>query len=87
MIAPDDIELITGSSELRRKFIDVILSQINDTYLQHLINYNQILQQRNTILKQYAATNLIDDTLLNILSEQLSPNWFDNIYSKARFFE
>jgi DNA replication and repair protein RecF len=72
MIAPDDIELITGSSELRRKFIDVILSQINNIYLQHLINYNQILQQRNTILKQYAATNLIDDTLLNILSEQLA---------------
>ncbi|MFY7964221.1 MAG: DNA replication/repair protein RecF, partial [Chitinophagaceae bacterium] len=72
MIAPDDVELITGASELRRRFIDVIVSQINDEYLQHLIAYNNLLQQRNSLLKQYAATNILDDTLLSILTEQLS---------------
>ena len=72
MIAPDDVELITGSSELRRKFLDVILSQINDTYLQHLIAYNTILQQRNILLKQYAGTGNLDNTLFNIITEQLA---------------
>ncbi len=72
MIAPDDIELITGGSELRRKFIDVILSQINDTYLQHLIAYNNLLQQRNSLLKQYATTGSLDDVLFNIITEQLA---------------
>ena len=44
MIAPDDVEMISGSSDLRRKFLDVILSQINKNYLKNLIAYNQILQ-------------------------------------------
>ncbi len=72
MIAPDDVELITGGSEIRRKFIDVILSQINGDYLQHLIAYNNLLQQRNSLLKQYAATNNLDDILFNIITEQLA---------------
>jgi len=72
MIAPDDIELITGSSEVRRKFIDVILSQINDDYLQYLISYNGFLQQRNSILKQYGITQILDETLFGILTEQVA---------------
>jgi DNA replication and repair protein RecF len=72
MIAPDDIELITGSSELRRKFIDVILAQTNENYLQHLIAYNNLLQQRNSLLKQYNITGNLDDVLFNIITEQLA---------------
>jgi DNA replication and repair protein RecF len=72
MIAPDDVELITGAGELRRKFIDVILSQINDHYIQYLITYNNLLQQRNSILKQCAVTKTLDITLLNVLTEQLA---------------
>ena len=72
MIAPDDVELITGSSELRRKFIDVILSQINDEYLQNLIAHNTLLAHRNSLLKHYAATGQLDDTLFNIITEQLA---------------
>ncbi|MCX6209394.1 MAG: DNA replication and repair protein RecF [Bacteroidetes bacterium] len=71
MIAPDDIELITGASELRRRFIDMIISQTNADYLQHLIEYNNLLQQRNSILKQQAATGKIDDILFAIITEQL----------------
>ncbi|SKA10390.1 DNA replication/repair protein RecF [Sediminibacterium ginsengisoli] len=72
MIAPDDVELITGSSEERRKFIDTLLSQVNAQYLQHLIAYNRIMQQRNSLLKQYADAGKPDESLLDILDEQLS---------------
>jgi DNA replication and repair protein RecF len=72
MIAPDDVELITGSSEERRKFIDTILSQINQDYLRQLIDYNKILQQRNSLLKQIAEHGNADNILLETLSEQLS---------------
>ncbi len=72
MIAPDDVELITGGSEERRKFIDTILSQIDNDYLQHLIDYTKILQQRNSLLKQSAETGRIDEALLQIFNEQLS---------------
>jgi len=71
MIAPDDVELITGSSEERRKFIDAILCQLDTVYLQQLIDYNRILQQRNSFLKQAAESNSVNETLLDIINEQL----------------
>ncbi|MBX9785679.1 MAG: DNA replication and repair protein RecF [Chitinophagaceae bacterium] len=71
MIAPDDVELIIGGSELRRKFLDTLLSQINAEYLQHLISYNKILQQRNSYLKQCAQTQTKDHSLLEVLDELL----------------
>lgn len=71
MIAPDDVELISGPGEERRKFLDTVLSQIDPHYLQQLIDYNKILQQRNSLLKQAADGGLIDDTLFSILNDQL----------------
>jgi DNA replication and repair protein RecF len=72
MIAPDDITLIGGASEERRKLIDSILSQINKPYLLSLIQYNKILQQRNSLLKLWADQGSLDETLLSILDQQLS---------------
>lgn len=72
MIAPDDVELIIGGSEERRKFIDTILSQIDKDYLQQLIGYTKVLQQRNSLLKQAAEQNKMDEALLQIFNDQLS---------------
>jgi DNA replication and repair protein RecF len=72
MVAPDDIDLITGTSEGRRKFIDTVLSQIDPTYLQELITYNKILQQRNSLLKKM-EDDKASSTVLEILDEQLIP--------------
>ncbi|MCX6206000.1 MAG: DNA replication and repair protein RecF [Bacteroidetes bacterium] len=71
MIAPDDISIISGSSEERRKLIDTIISQFNKSYLLLLIDYQKLLQQRNAILKQYAETGQIDESLIEILDQQL----------------
>ncbi|HVX28362.1 MAG TPA: AAA family ATPase, partial [Parafilimonas sp.] len=57
MIAPDDVSLITEGSEERRKFIDSLLSQLQHDYLEQLISYNKILQQRNSFLKFAAERN------------------------------
>lgn len=51
MIAPDDIEIINGGSELRRKFMDGLLAQSDPAYLQHLLDYQKVLAQRNACLK------------------------------------
>ena len=71
IIAPDDIEIITGGSEGRRKYIDTILSQLDATYLQKLMIYNKVLQQRNSLLKRFAEQGKTDEPLLQILDEQL----------------
>jgi len=72
MIAPDDVALINEGSEERRKFIDTILSQLYTGYLKQLIDYNKILQQRNSLLKAAAEKNYMDEALLDTLDEQLA---------------
>lgn len=71
MIAPDDITLITGGSEERRSFLDTILSQLHAEYLQQLIAYKKILEQRNSFLKTASEKPYFDETLLSIIDQQL----------------
>ena len=73
MIAPDDIELITGKSENRRRYMDTVLSQVDAGYLQQLITYNKVLQQRNSLLKKMEEERNGSMTVLEILDEQLAP--------------
>lgn len=72
IIAPDDVQLIIGGSEDRRKFIDTLLSQLSHDYLQALINYTKILQQRNSFLRSANEGYNRDLSVLDILDEQLS---------------
>lgn len=71
MIAPDDIELINEGSELRRKFIDGLLSQSDGKYLESLLLYQKYLAQRNAYLRQLIPGNIRHD-LLDIYDEQLA---------------
>ncbi len=85
IIAPDDIELITGNGEVRRRFIDTVLSQVDANYLQQLIEYNKVLQQRNSLLKRFAEQQKTDWPLLEVLDEQLmKPGRF--IYARRKEF-
>jgi len=85
MIAPDDIELITGGSEERRRFMDTVISQADSEYLQLLIQYNKILQQRNSALKSFAENGKTDMALLEVLDAQLlQPGKY--IFEKRRVF-
>lgn len=72
MVAPDDVELITGNSDERRRFMDTLLSQADAAYLQQLIVYNKIIQQRNSLLKRFADTGYTDGQLLETMDEQLA---------------
>jgi DNA replication and repair protein RecF len=85
IIAPDDIQIITDGSEERRKFVDTLLSQIDPGYLQNLIIYTKVLQQRNSLLKSFAETGNKDFGLLDILDAQLvKPG--DIIFDKRKEF-
>jgi DNA replication and repair protein RecF len=71
IIAPDDVDMITEGGEGRRRFLDTLLSQLNSTYLQYLIDYNKTLQQRNGYLKSIAEKHARDKSLLDVYDEQL----------------
>ena len=64
LMAPHDTDLIRGGSELRRKYFDGVMSQINHHYLTHLLQYKHALRQRNALLKQFNNASKINEDLL-----------------------
>ena len=71
MFAPEDLALVKGSPQARRRFIDMELGQIEPMYLYHLGQYQKLLKQRNHMLKQLQYDKGSDITFLHILTEQL----------------
>ena len=71
MFCPEDVELIKGAPNNRRKFLDVNIGQVDREYLTSLIKYKKLLKQRNQLLKEIAENNKIDKQILDILTSQL----------------
>ena len=71
MISPYDRDLINDGSELRRKFIDGVISQFDPQYLNALLKYNRALLQRNMQLRQFADSRHFDRALLQLWDDQL----------------
>ncbi len=61
--SPDDINMIILSPSYRRRYFDVILSQIDKRYLQNIIKYKKVIQNRNQILKNINRNNAEIDEL------------------------
>ncbi len=71
IIAPDDVDIIIGGSEGRRRYLDSVICQLDKEYLQELIIYNKVLLQRNSLLKRFAEQGKTDNELLDIINQQL----------------
>lgn len=68
MVSPSDSELIRGGSDERRRWLDVIVSQYDKTYMHALIQYNKVLTQRNQLLRDQNR----DKSLYEVLEMQLA---------------
>ena len=71
VISPYDSNLISEGSEVRRKFIDSIISQYDKKYLATLIKYNKVLQQRNALLKRFQELRIFEAESIEIWDAQL----------------
>ncbi|MCL2683102.1 MAG: DNA replication/repair protein RecF [Bacteroidales bacterium] len=76
MISPYDSDLINDGSDVRRKFMDIVISQFDKSYLEQLIAYNHALEQRNKFLKTEHLTSLssqarFDETLCEVFDQKL----------------
>lgn len=60
---PDDVEIVKGSPEKRRSFIDMAASQLNPIFVVHVTKHNNIMNQRNALLKEIMQGNAGADTL------------------------
>ena len=58
--SPEDLNIIKNGPSERRRFIDMELSQLDKIYLDCLINYNKVVNQRNSLLKEYAFSGRED---------------------------
>lgn len=68
VVSPQDGALVSESGEGRRRFVNVVLSQMDPVYLQSLQRYNRLLAQRNKYLKEAS----VDDALLEVVDSQMS---------------
>ena len=68
MVSPADIAMVSESGEERRKFVNSVLSQMEQPYLADVQQYNRLLLQRNKLLK----AGVWDEELLSTFDERLS---------------
>lgn len=82
IVSPADADLISGGSEERRRFMDVVISQYDREYLEALVRYNKALQQRNSLLK---LENQPDEELMDVWEEVMATAG-ELIYAKRQAF-
>lgn len=85
IISPADRDLIIEGSDIRRKFMDGVISQSDKNYLECLLNYSKILAQRNALLKYFALNNNFNKNSLDVYNEQLN-KYGSVIYKKRKQF-
>ena len=85
LIAPDDTDMIRDASDTRRKLFDGIMAQFDAEYLSLYQQYNRLLDQRNSLLKQFAEREYFDQKMLDTYSEPLVRIGID-IAGKRRLF-
>ena len=71
MISPADNTLISEGSEVRRKFMNKIISQYNVEYLDSVLKYGKALHQRNRLLKDFRQNDRFDNDALSVWDMQL----------------
>lgn len=70
IFTPDDINILKGGPQNRRKFLDIMISQLRPNYMHLLTLYKQTLEQRNNYLKQIKFENK-PENMLDIWGEKL----------------
>ncbi len=85
IVSPADRDLIIEGSEIRRKFVDRVISQGDPAYLQDLIDYNNLLSQRNALLKYFAANHTFKPDTLEVYDQQITP-LAQSIFEKRKAF-
>jgi DNA replication and repair protein RecF len=71
MFTPDDLEIIKGSPNDRRKFLNIEIGQLNNNYINLLNKYNALLKNRNEYLKNIFINKLSDFRYLEAITEKL----------------
>ena len=87
MFAPEDLNIVKGSPQVRRRFIDMEIGQISPVYLHDLLNFQKILKQRNQYLKMNQGKLMMNDLMLDVYTEQYIQASIKIIQKRFQFME
>lgn len=68
MFSPEDLKIVKESPSIRRKFLDMEISKLDNMYFHNLVRYNKIIAEKNNLLKQRS----IDHMVLDIYDDEAS---------------
>ncbi len=83
--SPSEIVIVNGAPADRRRFLDNAISQTNRRYLDDLLTYRRVLQQRNILLIQLHEKKNIDNDILSIWNEHLSRLSASIVHARIQF--
>ena len=83
MVSPADVSMVSESGEERRRFVNSVLSQMDREYMSAMQQYNRLLLQRNTILKESDP----DRSLLEVIDMRMSMLAEPIYQARKRFVE
>jgi DNA replication and repair protein RecF len=87
VLSPENANVTSGTPADRRRFIDVVISQSNKSYLQDLIEYRRILRQRNRVLFESKAGQRTSQDLLEPWNENLIKRGSQISQRRAQFVQ
>lgn len=87
MFAPEDLNLVKGSPQERRRFIDMEIGQIQPSYVYHSVHYHRLLKQRNALLKELQKSPGSDRTMLKVLTDQMIQHGSEIVIRRYEFLQ
>ena len=83
----NDLMLLRGAPDDRRKWIDIAISQLYPAYSDRLSKYNKIKTQKNNFLKEVKKNGNFDENLMEVLNSQLITTGSNIIYLRLKFLK
>lgn len=87
MFAPEDLNLVKGSPQVRRRFLDMEIGQISPVYLHDLLTFQKLLKQRNHILKTHQGKSSLNDVMFDVYTDQYIQAAVSVIRKRFEFME
>ncbi|MBW1604993.1 DNA replication/repair protein RecF [Lactobacillus sp. Sy-1] len=87
LFAPEDLSIVKGSPQVRRRFMDIEFGQMSNQYLYNTVQYQRVLKQRNKYLKLLQIKRASDLVYLDVLSDQLSAYGSEIIYQRLKLLK
>lgn len=85
LFCPEDMDIVKGAPKNRRKFLDILISQISKKYVITLSEYKKTLNIKNSLLKQ--DREKIDLNYLRIINEKLARQIVEIVSSRKKYIE